>query len=112
MSALVIKNFSATAIGSEATIWTPATGKKFRLLGGLLSVGTAAGNVTLKDNTGGTTILILPKAPLDTPFSIAQLIDGQSGAQGIISGAVNQVLTATGAATATLSGYIFGTEES
>lgn len=110
MSKLVVKTLSAVAIGSEATIWTPAAGKRFRLLGGCVSIGTAAGNVTLKDNTAGTTILILPKAPVDTPFNLPPLTDG-GNAQGIISAQGDNVLTATGAASATISGFLFGTEE-
>jgi len=103
---VVFKTLNAVAIGSEATIWTPAGGKKFRVMGGIVSVGVAAGNVLLKDNTAGTTIFIIPKAPLDTPIVLPANI-----ANGILSAAANNVLTATGVATATLSGTIFGTEE-
>lgn len=102
----VFKPLNAVAIGTEATIWTPAAStKKFRLMGFLLSVGTAAGNVVLKDNTAGTTILVLPKAALDTPFASPAMRNG------ILSAAANNVLTATGVATATLSGFVFGVEE-
>lgn len=101
----IFKQLNAVAIGSEATIWTPSTGKKFRIQGGMISVGTAAGNVVLKDNTAGTTILTLPKAPLDTPFALPPM------GNGILSATANNVLTATGVATATISGYVFGTEE-
>src|SRR3978361_67181 len=66
-SPTVFKTLSAAAIGSEATIWTPATGKKFRIMGGIISAGTAAGAITLKDNTAGTTIAIIPKNTVDTP---------------------------------------------
>ena len=101
----VFKPLNAVAIGTEAMIWTPTAGKKFRLMGFVLSVGTAAGNVVIKDNTAGTTILVLPKAVLDTPF-----ISPPMG-NGILSGTINFLLTATGVATATLSGFVFGTEE-
>lgn len=105
-TANVFKPLTAVAIGAELTIWTPAAGKKFRITGWELSVGTAAGNVSLKDNTAGTTILVLPKAPLDTVFT-----NPPNMGNGILSAAANNVLTATGIATATLSGTIFGTEE-
>jgi hypothetical protein len=59
----------------------------------------------LKDNTAGTTIFVVPKGPLDTPVPLPPL------GNGILSAAANNVLTATGAATATLSGTIWGTEE-
>lgn len=96
---------NAVAIGAEAALWTPTAGKKFRLMGGLISVGTAAGNVVLKDGTGLATILVLPKAALDTPFALPPM------GNGILSGAINRVLTGTGVATATISGFVFGTEE-
>jgi hypothetical protein len=102
---VIFKTLNAVAIAAEATIWTPAAGKRFRLMGGLLSVGTAAANVVLKDNTAGATIAILPKAPLDTPFVLGPM------GNGILSAAINNLLTATGIATTTISGTIWGTEE-
>lgn len=96
---------NAVSIASEATIWTPAAGKKFRLLGYLLTSGTVGGNVTLKDNTAGTTIAILPFG------AAAQPLAGPNMNNGILSAAANNVLTATGTATQTLSGYLFGCEE-
>lgn len=95
---------AAVAIGSEATIWTPAAGKKFRLMGMTISVGTAAGNVVLKDNTAGTVIAIIPKTAVDTPITL-------NFGNGILSAVADNVLTADGAATATISGTVFGTEE-
>lgn len=96
---------SAVSVAAEATIWTPASGRRFRLMGGLLTSGTVGGNVTLKDNTGGSTIGLLPfgAAASPMPFTLP--------GNGILSGAVNNVLTATGAATQTLSGYLIGCEE-
>jgi len=100
----VFKSLNALAIGSEATIWTPAAGKKFRLMGYNLMTGTAAGSITLKDNTAGTTILIIPNATNGVPIQ-------DSLGNGILSAAANNVLTATGVATETLTGYVYGTEE-
>lgn len=101
----VFKPLSAVAIATETAIWTPTAGKKFRLMGGIFSVGVAAANVLLKDNTAGTTIFVIPKSALDTPIAIPPL------GNGILSGAVDRPLTATGVATSTLSGVVFGTEE-
>jgi hypothetical protein len=98
-------SLAAVAIGAEATLWTPAAGKKFRLMGGLVSIGTAAGNVTIRDGTALATILVLPKAGLDTPFALPPM------GNGILSGAANRLLTGQGVATATISGFLFGTEE-
>lgn len=104
-SPFVFKNLNALAVSSEATIWTPATGRKFRLMGFVLTSGTVGGNVVLKDNTAGTTILVLP-------FGAANvMLQSPPIGNGILSAAVNNVLTATGSATQTLSGFVFGTEE-
>lgn len=106
-AARTIVNLNAVSINAEAALWTPAAGKRFRLMGGLISVGTAAGNVILRDGTGLATILILPKAVLDDPFELPP----QLFLNGILSGAINRVLTGQGVATATISGFLFGNEE-
>jgi hypothetical protein len=101
----VFKSLNAVSIATETTIWTPTTGRKFRLMGYVLESGTVGGNVLLKDNTAGTTILVIP-------FGAANgVIVSPPMGNGILSAAVNNVLTATGTATQTLSGYVFGTEE-
>lgn len=98
-------NLSAASVAAEATIWTPASGRRFRLMGGTLTSGTVGGNVTLKDNTAGSTILVLPFGAAASPLNFT--LPGN----GILSAAANNLLTATGAATQTLSGYVYGTEE-
>lgn len=101
----IIININAVAISPEATIWTPAAGRKFRIMGYVLESGTLGGNVLLKDNTGGTTCLIIP-------FGAANgVITSPPMGNGFLSAAANNVLTATGTGAQTLSGYIFGTEE-
>jgi hypothetical protein len=102
---IVYKPLNAVSIAGETTIWTPGAGKKFRLMGYCLETGTVGGNVLLKDNTAGTTILIVP-------FGAANGVIVESGlGNGILSAAANNLLTATGTATQTLSGYVYGTEE-
>ena len=97
---------AAAAIGSgEVTLWTPASGKKFRLMGFLISQGVITGAVTLRDNTAGATILVIP------PGTAGAVISGNGMGNGILSASANNVLTAQGVATETLSGYVFGTEE-
>ena len=98
-------NLNAVSIATEATIWTPATGKRFRVMGFMLTSGTVGGNVVFKDNTAGTTILTLPFGAAAIPLVSAPM------GNGIFSAAINNVLTATGVATQTLSGTIFGCEE-
>jgi len=98
-------NLNAVSIAAEATIWTPTSGRRFRLMGYVLESGTIGGNVLLKDNTAGSTIMVVP-------FGAANgVIVAPPMGNGILSAAVNNVLTATGTATQTLSGYVFGTEE-
>lgn len=96
---------NAVGIAAETTIWTPPAGLRFRLLGYMLETGTVGGNVLLKDGTGLATVLIIP-------FGAANaVIQSQPMGNGILSGAANRVLTATGGATQTLSGYLFGCYE-
>lgn len=101
----IVKLLAGVAVGSEATIWTPAAGKKFRLMGFQLAQGTATGAVILKDNTAGTSIYEIPQATVGVPISSPPL------GNGILSAAANNVLTATGVATETLTGVVYGTEE-
>ena len=99
----VFKSFDAVAIAAETTIWTPAAGKKFRVMGYNL-VSSVAGNILLRDNTAGTIIAVIPSA---AGGSAPQANLGN----GILSAAANNVLTAIGPASSTLSGMVWGTEE-
>lgn len=94
---------AAGAATAEATFWTPASGKKFRLLRLVLTV-SAQSILTFKDNTGGSTILALELAA-NTPLSV------DLGPLGILSAAANNVLTITRGTSATLNGFLAGTEE-
>lgn len=96
---------NAVVLTAETTLWTPAAGKRFRLLGGLVSIGVAAANVILRDGTAGATIYIIPKAPLDTPTWLPWM------GNGLASAALNNLLTGQGIATTTISGILFGREE-
>src|SRR6266851_3666394 len=55
---IVYKTVNAVVITAAATLWTPAAGKRFRLMGFLLAQGVVTGAVTLAD--GGSTIFIIP----------------------------------------------------
>lgn len=87
---------------AETTIWTPATGKRFRLRKLILTTDVAA-KLTFKDNTAGTTILVL-----QTSAGVPIQCDLESG---IRSGAVDRVLTVTRGTSSTLAGVLVGTEE-
>lgn len=99
----VFKSFSGLAITAEATLWTPAGGKKFRLMGFAITQGTLTGDITLKDGTGGSTILTVPATPVGQPLAVPL------GA-GITSSAANSLLRAIGVATETISGFVYGQE--
>lgn len=104
----VFKDVNAVAIGSITTLWTPTTGKKFRLMGGAISA-SAAVSVLFEDNSAGAGNFIFrtPKLLADTPF-IFVVGDGN----GFLSAAVNNVLKATGSGAANLTGTLWGCEES
>lgn len=99
---IVFKPIALTAATAETTIWTPTSGKKFRLMGFTLTCG-AGSTLTFKDNTGGTTVFAA-RGGTDVPISV------QLG-NGILSGAINRVLTVTRGTSATLDGTVWGTEE-
>lgn len=88
---------------TETTIWTPTTGKKFRLMGFLLTCG-AASKLTFKDNTAGSTIFAAEVAA-GVPCTPSGL------GNGILSAAINNVLTVTRGTSGTLVGVVWGTEE-
>lgn len=112
----VFKTVAVTASGNT-TIWTPAAGKKFRLMGGTISAsGTAAALVAdllkLQDGAGGTNIIQFMIA-INTTVTGDTQIPFTLG-NGYLSGAINTVLNAN-LATALTGGNIivnvYGTEE-
>ena len=90
-------------ITNETTIWTPGSGKKFKLLGGLLSYLTTSAIVELIDGVGGPTIFTLPEVVLSTAFEFT--IPG-----GITSASADNVLRANGGTLQVLTGTIWGRE--
>ncbi|MEP7340439.1 MAG: hypothetical protein ABI977_22095 [Acidobacteriota bacterium] len=100
----VIKPVALTAATAETTVWTPTSGKKFRLMGMVLTA-SAATTLTFKDNTAGTTIFTL-RLGADSPTSITPAMLGN----GVLSAAANNLLTVTRGTSATLDGWILGQE--
>lgn len=92
-------------VTAETTLWTPAAGKRFRLLGYSLSSATTASAITLRDNTAGPTFMFIPNQALGVPVTSPDL------GNGYLSLTANNVLTALGGAGQILSGFLFGTEE-
>lgn len=101
----VFKTVSLGAGTTETTIWTPTSGKKFRLMGMILTPG-AATTLTFKDNTAGTTIFIT-RGTTDQPI----IVPAGALGNGIKSATANNVLTVTRGTSATLDGVVFGVEE-
>lgn len=102
--ATVIKNIAAVAVtaSTPATIWTPATGKKFRILGWQVSL-SVAGEVIFKDATTEF---------MRTPAMLAG--SGQASiplGNGYISSAANAVLAIDVSASGTVNGFVIGIEE-
>lgn len=97
-------DLSAVTITTIATVWTPTTGKKFRLMGGSISV-SAAVSVLFEDNAAGAGNFVwrTPKLLADTPYNF----DLGNGKQ---SATINQVLKATSSAAATITGTLYGVE--
>jgi hypothetical protein len=104
----IFKSLNTVSVAAETTLWTPSAGRKFRLMGFCLTALGAAGNVTLKDNTGGAALPItLPFGAIGASLTVMPPALGN----GILSATAGNVLTATGAASQTLSGFLVGTEE-
>lgn len=100
--AAVFKPVDLSSGTTETAVWTPAAGKKFRLLR-LVLTGSAQTKLTFKDGAGGTTIAVVElgaNSPLVVDLS-----------NGILSTAANNVLTVTRSVAATLAGTLMGIEE-
>ena len=100
----VFKTIAGVAVtaGTPVNVWTPATGKKFRLMGYALGL-TVAGAVILLDNT--TEILRTAIKPANDGMSSPPM------GNGILSAAANNILKVNVTATGTVHGFVFGTEE-
>lgn len=99
-----VKQVALSAGTTETTVWTPASGKKFRLMG-LVLTASAQTVLTFKDNTAGTTILTL-ELPANAPYTITPAVLGN----GVLSAAANNVLTVTRGTLAALNGVVVGQE--
>lgn len=98
------QNAAAIAATPGTAIWTPAVGKKFRLMRVVLT-SSVAGNLVLTDASGGTIIAVIPvtAAAAGVPFDLGN---------GYLSGTVNNALFAfNSGGAATISGTLVGTEE-
>ncbi len=100
-----IGDMSAVSINSIATVLSPSTGKKLRLLGGSFSVSADA-SVLFEDNSAATanyvfrSPLLLAKTPYDFVIGNGKLLS-----------AVDNVLKATASASAAITGVLYYSEE-
>lgn len=92
----------AVAAGTPVSVWTPAAGKKFRLMGWALSL-SVAGAVILDDN--GSEIIRTPAMAAGVG-----LVSPPMG-NGLLSAAANNPLKIDVTAGGNVHGYVFGTEE-
>lgn len=102
LSPNVYKDLSAKAVGTIATVWTPTSGKKVRLMGGCISANAAV-SVLFEDNASGTTVFRTPTLLANTPYNFDL-------GNGVLLSAADNVLKATSSATASLTGTLYGME--
>jgi hypothetical protein len=104
----VFKDLPSTAVtaGTGITVWTPAAGKKFRLMGFCLSASVAA-SIIFGDNAVGT---ILFRTPALAAAGVI-VVGADMLGNGKLSAAANNVLKLDVTATGNVAGFIFGTEE-
>lgn len=101
----IVKTIAAVAVtaGTPVAVWTPGAGKKFRLMGFMVS-SSAAGSVIFKD-TSATEIV-------RTPLMAAGIgLASPPMGNGILSVLANNALNVDVTATGNVSGFVFGTEE-
>jgi len=96
------KTLKGVAIGSIATVWTPASGKKVQLMGGSISVDAAV-SVLFEDNVAGTDVFQTPVLLADTPYNFDL-------GNGVLLSAINNVLKATSSGAANITGTLYGIE--
>lgn len=93
---------NAVDIHAITTVWTPAAGKSFRLLGGSISM-SAAVSVLFEDNGAGNYIWRTPVLVANAPYNF------DLGPEGYLASAAGNVLKATGSGAGTLTGVLYGT---
>lgn len=106
MTPTVFKDLAAVTITTITTVWDPGSGKRFRLMGGTISV-SAAGSVLFEDGSAGAGNFVFrtPKLEADKPYTFTL------GELGRLSAAVNNDLKATLSVAGTITGTLYGTEK-
>ena len=95
----------AITAGTPATVWTPASGKKVRLLGWVLSSSAAAALEFQDSGSAGT-------VRLQTPLlAVAGVHNSPPLGEGYVLAAADNTLNLDVTANATVPGMVFGVEE-
>lgn len=95
----------AIVAGTPAVVWTPAAGKKVRLLGWFLSSSAAA---ALEFQDSGAAGTVIGQTPL---LAAAGVHNAESIGEGKVLAAADNTLKLDVTANATVSGMVFGVEE-
>ena len=100
------KRVNGVSIGTIATVWTPATGKVIRLLGGSISP-SASVSIVFEDNAAGDGNFVwqTPKLIANAPYFF------DLGGEGHLLTDENHVLKATASGVAAITGTLYGCEE-
>ena len=91
--------------GTPATVWTPASGKKVRLLGWFLSSNAAA---ALQSQDSGAAGTVIAQTPL---LASAGTHDAPHLGEGLVLAAADNTLELDATANSTVSGMVLGIEE-
>lgn len=102
----IFKDVPATAVvaGTPLTVWTPAAGKKFRLMGWALS-DSVAGSLIFKYGAADTLMFRTPAVAAAGNHTSPPIGNGS------MPGAANDVLKVDVTANGTVAGVVWGTEE-
>jgi hypothetical protein len=95
---------TAVVAGTGIVVWTPAAGKKFRLMGWALTL-SVAGSIIFCDHVVATILFRTPALLAGTPLAGPPLGNGR------LSAAANNVLRLDVTASGNVSGVVFGVEE-
>jgi hypothetical protein len=103
----VFKRIPPTAVtaGSPLTVWTPSTGKRFRLLGYSLGATVAAAQCFFLDVSAATGIATPVLAIGGPPANSPSLGDGY------LSSGPDQALRIDVSASSTVAGFVWGVED-
>ena len=105
-----VQNVSVTA-GTGLSIWTPANGKKFRLVGFLLApTGGGISAIIFQDTVSYNTANEFARAPRVQSTNFTPVPVGL-GPNGYLSTAANNQLWIDVSATCAIEGFVYGTEE-